>query len=507
MPTIPFVQSQRIKQFPAAEVFGDNRGTLNKNVMVEQNGDTGEYELTQRPAIWHQTNGSAQSKDKGRCLYQPAAVIGARLYVNGTTIYKTSGYSTEITNSLQTNPVGAFDRLPVFFEYLDNDVIVVDPGTSTGKPFYLISSPYTTLSQQTDTDIPDSVVAGVAQLDKYIFVLDAEGLIYNCDNGDPTSWSATNFIGADRTQGDFALRIERHKDNLAVWKDNSIEFFYNAGNPTGSPLKRRQDVFYEVGGYRSTAIGDYSQTVIKDAIFFVGVDAKSKLPGVYVLENFNLRKISDHFLDSILRKWQPNRYIIGSTLEYFGRSFYVLTATNVSAVAEESLVIDTDTGYVAQWDTNLTGIGENILSVMPGAIYGVSTNQDIGLATNYMLGNGDIIGIGNNWFGSDVATTDALVDIDIEIRTDVNDFGTVRRKFCRSLGLLGHDYKTGSYQQMSISHSDDNQTNFSTPRFIQIDPGGFKKITACGSFYGRSWKTSGSLNSRVWLRGLEANIE
>ncbi len=504
MPTIPFVQSNQIKQFPASDVFGANFGALNKNVMVERDNNSGGFVLTQRPAIWHQTDASASGISNGRAIYEPRTVSSARMYVADTTIYKDDALSTTITGSLQTS-AGISRKLPVFFEYLDLKVCIADPSTATGKPLYTVNSPYTALVQETDADIPNGICTGIAQLDGYLFLCGINGELYNSNLDDPQTWNALDFIKAERTTGDFALRIERHKDNIVVWKDNGMEFFYNAANPTGSPLKRREDLFYNIGGFRSTARGDYSQTQIRGAIFFVGVDT-NETPGVYVLDNFQLRKISDHYTDQILKRWQTNRYIIGSSLEYLGRSFYVLTMTDTSADPQESIVIDTETGYLAQWTSNLTGFGTNALPIVPGSISANNSTGNTGFVQDYMLMNADVIGIGNNFYGADLTTGVVAADIDIEIRTDVNDFGTTRRKFCGSIGVLGYDYEQVASQSLSVQHSDDNQNTYSTARTISLDPTGNQRIHACGSFRRRSWKLSGSLSERVWLQGIEANI-
>ena len=186
---------------------------------------------------------------------------------------------------------------------IENIVIVNAGHTSTnasanhGNVWYTADNS-TAPSSVTDADMPGnngvSIVRGGASLDGYFFLCDINGQIHNSNINDITAWTSTDFLTAER-EADIAVYLGKIYDTLVYIGTKSIEFFYNAGNATGSPLARRQDVSYRIGCYTPNSI-----TEAGDSIYFVGVDQKG-WAGVYAIENYQVAKISDAKIDKLLR--------------------------------------------------------------------------------------------------------------------------------------------------------------------------------------------------------------
>jgi len=166
-----------------------------------------------------------------------------------------------------------------------------------GNLFYSASSSAAP-TRITDANMPGNngeiLARGVVSLAGYVFLLDINGNIHNSDLNDMTTWTATSFIQRQR-KSDIGVYIGAHGGGIVYIGTKSIEFFYLNPNPpaVGSVLSRREDVFYDIGT-------PYPNTVYQDGdrIYFVGT-SKSGVVGVYMLENFQLTKISDNGLDSI----------------------------------------------------------------------------------------------------------------------------------------------------------------------------------------------------------------
>ena len=495
-----------IQQMAIKQVISDGTsyvgqiGALNRNLMVMQN--QGQPVLTSRPAFWLVTDGSAEGEEEGRGVYRPVA--GIRLYVNGVNVYTSAVPESPLTNTLNTT-AGIARKYPVFFEFLDDKIIICDPLTASGKGLYYTESPWSTLTQMTDADIPPQLANGVTQLSGYLFIIDRDGNIRNSDINDPTSYSALGTITAQRTVATYANRITRHLDNVAVFKDDSIEFFYVADNPTGSPLKRNENIFYEIGSHRTDNSGGYTVTKIREKDYFVGFDNQGA-PGVYVIERFRLRKISDEFTDLILKFWQ-NFGIVGAGLAYAGKNFYVLTALDgTTGLAIESIVIDTETGYTCIWDSDLPGLSANQFALMPGHDYGSSAGAGFGIATNYQLQNGDVIGIADNL--NRVSDNQSFVEypVDIEVRTDPQDYGTIDEKTMNRIGLLAYDDQASGVQSFNFEFSDDGGNTYSAPQSITLNPEGRQELQNLGTFYRRSMRMTAALTERAWIQGIDERV-
>lgn len=260
-----------------------------------------EYSIVKRPTFTSAIDLTGDSTVRGRGITD---FLGER----GITItedryyYNDGGSFTDITggNGFQ----GDYFAVITKFNQAGSPYLVVqnagdystNASATHGNLWYAtdgVSAP----TRVTDADMPGndgvSMIRGAVNLDGYLFVCNIDGKIFNCANDDITTWAATDFITAER-EADLGIYLGKHKDHVVYFGTRSIEFFYNAANTSGSPLTGRSDIFYEVKCRHPNAVVEDGEV-----IYFVG-QPQGQRRGVYVLENFGIRKLSNDFIDEKL---------------------------------------------------------------------------------------------------------------------------------------------------------------------------------------------------------------
>lgn len=180
------------------------------------------------------------------------------------------------------------------------------PGNgSYGELFYITSAATTTLNNVSDAQYPGNasytVCGGVVALDGYIFVMTTDGKIWNSDLNDGTSWTATGYITAEM-EDDVGVYLAKYRNHIVAFGSRTTEFFYNAGNPTDSPLSPRRDIAFNVGAIVETGTNFTNQQVdaIGDTIAWVGSDLAGEV-GIYTIDNYQPKKISTDQIDKKLK--------------------------------------------------------------------------------------------------------------------------------------------------------------------------------------------------------------
>ena len=150
------------------------------------------------------------------------------------------------------------------------------------------------------------------EMDGWVFTCTPNGRIYNSDINSADSWAADNYIPSN-ISGDRPVALAVTKGMLACFGTNSIEFFQNAGNPSGSPLAGIKQGFKNIGLNNIAAI-----TWLKDDIYFCTSTQWGVLE-IYKLNGFDLEKISTPQVENILGS-STNAVFISSYL-YGGNAF------------------------------------------------------------------------------------------------------------------------------------------------------------------------------------------
>lgn len=325
----------------------------------------------------------------------------------------------------------------------------------------------------------EELVSGIVELDNYIFIMTTEGRVYNCNVGDPLTWTSTDFLTASSAQ-DEKVYIARHHDHIVTLGTSSINFYYDAGNPSGTPLALRKDLTVPMGVLTEktgSPIGGaldfaYTYSVAQDNehIAFIGkkhsdtirassIQNHAQPYGVFIIENFKIRKISTPSVDLLLGHVESNEIRIG---------LHVIAGRKVIFVHNTTLVYDLESGRWYWWtidnDSTFTWVqtqGEFFID-NTGRVrrYLVDSMKD---STDYVT---------------------PVVEYPFTIRTPQTTLGSSNNKFCTSTTLIG-DYTSG-IEYVEVSWTDNNYQNFSTARDYDLRK--YNKLTRCGMFRKRAWK-------------------
>ena len=215
-----------------------------------------------------------------------------------------------------------------------------------------------------------SSVRGIVYLDGTYYVMTPSGAIQGSELEDPTDWSALNVIQS-RMEPDAGVCLARQLNLIVAFSEYSTEFFYNAGNPTGSPLLPFPSAFFEVG----CAVAE-SVATIENVIYFMGV-SKAKGRSVYQLDGTTPNMVSNPAIDRILNS--SNLSDVSSyAIKMSGHGLYILTLRDIGI----TLVYDYTTDQWGQWTELTLGSTQAI----------TAATWSLGLATATVTGHGLVDG-------------------------------------------------------------------------------------------------------------------
>lgn len=311
-------------------------------------------------------------------------------------------------------------------------------------------------------------------LDGYSFIMTTDGRIWNSDVGTISSWDGNSFINT-LLSPDTGIGLATYKNKILAFGKESIEFFENVGNPTGSPLQRIPEYFIKLGSPTQSLISN-----LEDTIVFVSSSSSGSY-GVYTLDNYRPKKISYSDLDSLLSQIGVNNFT-ASTIRLWGKSLFILYSTYRTYVysLEDELWFEWQSTfplwYKITGDTteNIYSISSSADSLVVGKVFRVNqaspTYQDNG--SNFLM----------------------------TIQTSKIDFGNTKRKRLNKLHVIGS--VSASAQTLSVSYTDDDYLNYSTIRSIDLTKE-HQFLNNLGTFRRRSFLLTNSSSEMVRLGSLE----
>ena len=388
-------------------------------------GENGELYTTHRPKYYIALAAGGSGEGRGAYNWPGHGTYFAR----GDTVYK-GNYSGAVTGpTIPTIP-----NTKVYFaevgEYLC--IIVENAG------YYINSATDTVMTAITDVDFPPnqtpaiSLAGGAASYKGRLYVLDENGTIWNSALEDPTAWNGGDNITAEY-RPDGGVYIGNYKNEIIVFGQNTIEFFYHAGNPTNSPLSVRQDIFYEVGSVSPESIAND-----RDVIYFKGTSAVSGV-GLYVIDNYSLGLISPPDFSFNLAYRNTSIKYYGAVTSSFGKSLYMITI-HLSPNVDSTYVYDSQTKLIYEWD-----LSDLSLAAFEVIDWTNPTETASYISTGF-LRTGELI---YEFISlSDDSVSPNVDPVGFVITTDIQNFGSRKQKFMNNVALDAY-----------VSHAEIEQTS------------------------------------------------
>jgi hypothetical protein len=321
-----------------------------------------------------------------------------------------------------------------------------------------------------------TVVPGAAYFDTYIFVMTQDGKIWNSEPNDPTNWDALNFITAE-AEPDQGVALAKHLNYLIAFGQWSTEFFYDAGNTTGSPLLPNQTFRIEFGCANGDSVVEMEQTVV-----WVGVGQNTGRM-VLMLDGTRPVQVSDASIERILNN-STLTDVRAYSLKVAGHYFYVLNLLNDNM----TLVLDVKSKQWSIWTSYING-QEDILD---GVFYTSYNNKA------YSLDNLD----GKLYNINEESYTDDAGPIQFRIRTNLIDANSTKRKFISRLEVVGD--KIGS--TLNIRHTDDDYNNWSEYRKVDLNANR-SVLYQNGSFRRRAYEFFNTDDVPLRLQACEVDVD
>lgn len=229
---------------------------------------------------------------------------------------------------------------------------------------------------------PVTTSSSARLLNGYIFVC-VSGDIYNSDLDLPDSWNTTDFISTE-IYPDPVVALAKYKNYLVAFGQNTVEFFYDAANTSGSPLARQEGILHNIGCVGQSMVSDS-----EDKIYWIS-QTSSGTYSIWTLEKFEAKKVSSPEIDVILSK-RLNQ-VVNLYPEYLNYYYMFVTRVNGSLMLciplfyrdissfyiSSVLVVDFEKEAFYEWELTPVGISYigKPVSYKSYYLYGGTTGTD-----------------------------------------------------------------------------------------------------------------------------------
>jgi len=363
-----------------------------------------------------------------------------------------------------------------FCEYLydTNQVVVI---ATDGQNLCRIDNSEV-LTVCADPDMPFPHLPFPVFLDGYLFLVKANTAdVYNSDLNDPFAWTPGNFLSAEM-EADLVIRIAKLNNYLIVFGTESIEYFWDAANVSGSPMQRN-DTPIKINTY----LGGWAK--LGNNIYYIGKDNNSQ-PDVFMLKDFKIENVGTPSVSRYLNV-QQDGYANwrGNLIGFQGHNFYIVTAGNYT------YVMDTETKLWTRWQ------------YQGGTSFPIVSSDSVTSSTKY-----------NSYFA--LAVNDSTIykfdeslyqdngtNFPCVIVTEASDFDTLNRKTMKRLSIIGDRPPTNS--NILIQWSDDDYQTFNTGLSTNLNQD-LPCVYNLGSFRQRCFKLTHQDNTLFRIQELEVDI-
>lgn len=334
-----------------------------------------------------------------------------------------------------------------------------------------------TLAKIVDVDFPANasrtIAGNFASLDGYQFIMDTTGRIYNSDLNSATAWTSASYITANSIP-DVGVGVVRHRQFILGMCKEHFDVFRNAGNATGSPLSRIDELSQLVGCISAEAI-----TTVRDTVYFVG-STKSANLALYAFSGGEAKPISTPEQDAALAIAGPSNISV-TTEGFYGRQFVVVCAsTSTFAYCVEENNWHEWAGTQLWYKAAGVGSGASIVN------YSISKTSTSGKV--YVLNPANVV------FQDDGVSYTAMV------QSPLWDSGTKKKKTVHEAVIVGDQEM--STATLYVSYSDDDYQTWSTPRSVDLSTAN-PKIQRCGETRRRAFRLTDSENKAMRMEAID----
>lgn len=333
------------------------------------------------------------------------------------------------------------------------------------------------LVEITDVDFPSTFVKGWAYLDGTTYVGTPDGFIQGSEINDPTDWDPLNSIQA-QIEPDNGVALAKQLVYVVMFKQWSVEAFYDAGNATGSPLAPVQGAKANYG----CVTGD--SVISVDGVLFWICTNQSASTQVIMMEGLKVQIIST---DPVERLLDEADFSTVYALQFKDRGHrFVLWTVKESNI---TLVYDIDEKMWQQW----TDVDGNYFPF-------VATTYDENF--NHIFqheSNGRLYSIGQMYYADDGDF------IDVQIITPNYDGDTQRRKQLNLMTFLA-DQVDGSVMEVYKNDNDYQRASWSNVRTVDLSRPR-PQLSNCGTFIRRAFKFRHTANTPFRLKAVELQVD
>jgi len=311
----------------------------------------------------------------------------------------------------------------------------------------------------TDVDFPTPHIPIPTFIDGYIILIKGSDL-YNSTVDTPTSWASGEYITAEMFP-DPVVALCRQNNQIAALGSSSVEFFYDAANPSGSPLTRNEATAIQIGCAFPNTVYQNEQTFM-----FVG-QSDSGGRAVWQVTGFQPKKISDEFIERILDAETSPSTCIGFGFRTMGHLFLLINLPTLN----RTFLYDVEEKLWHEWSTNVANAH---------TVFQCNYMVDSGIGKITLLHNTN----GSLYYLDPTVYTDNGTAILCEIVTNKYDMDTYKRKFMSCVLPIADRSPTGNY--ITMRWSDDDYQTWTSPKTITLTDD-FPSFARLGSFRRRAF--------------------
>lgn len=398
------------------------------------------------------------------------AVINNIVYqINPSSSYAVTTLGTTSTSTTQSYFVKTFLDTYLFFH-----------NTNTG---YLLNQSGSFVSMTTLPTAP--YVSGTVFLDNYLFLATTTNRIYNSNVGDPTTWDALSYISFEQTT-DTLVGIAKHLNYLVAFGSFSMQFFYDIGTATGSPLGLAASYTAEIGCVSGASIVATSNTVL-----WIG-SSKTNSRSVYIMDGVTAVKVSTPNVDRHLEADSLNQ-VTAYCYTIDGHTLYILTLHDT----QKTLVFDVNEKMWYTWtqysiqSNDQPNAGTYKESYFRPAFFATLNNVAYSIDDDTAM---------LYYFDANVYQDNGQ-SIYCRTVTDIADNGVTKRKFYGRLEIIG-DKVAGT---MQIRHTGNDYNSWSNYRSVNLNASR-SQIYLGGADRRRAWEFLCTSNVPLRLDGAEIDF-